>query len=547
MKFILPKQLKNFPHNLSKFNTGLFWVFATWGIYFLWLWPRMFYYKEQSIWAGFITVWADWAAHVSYAAPFAYKDPGQWFVAHPLFINKPYIYPFVPDAISGLLIRFGLNTVNSFVLPSILFTFMLLYACTKILYTQLKSVKQSYVGLTVFLLSGGLGFLWFLKDLKLNGISAIIFPPQTYTSIIESNVAWINLIWAQILPQRSFLMGFPLALLVIIFTLTNQNKKLDTKLAIKILLYGIIAGLLPIIHFHSFLALIIVLGTFGITNLRSYKFYTLLAIVSALVSSIVWFVFYKQGITESPIRIYIGWMSKSLEINFIYFWILNWGIFLPLALAGTFINKLYKSQIVISGYVIFIICNLVLFQSYDWDNSKILIYAYLFLSIPVVKFLAYLYKKNILFKTTAVIFFTVLIFSGLLDTYRLYNKKELAHELYSKDQLYVAQQINSYIKSGDVVLTATNHNNLVSGFTKGQILMGYNGWMWSYGFDYLPVEQDIDNFFTNPSKDVVKKYKVKYILYGPSEREIAPSSEYLLENQFSLVFKYKEYAFYKAD
>ncbi|MDP3724755.1 MAG: hypothetical protein Q8R11_03960, partial [bacterium] len=90
-------------------------LFGTWGIYFALLWPKMLFWNKEEIWAGWIGVWADWSVHFTYASVFAYRPIGEWFIGHPLFVGRQqFSYPFVADAISGLLIRLGLDPVFVF-------------------------------------------------------------------------------------------------------------------------------------------------------------------------------------------------------------------------------------------------------------------------------------------------------------------------------------------------------------------------------------------------------------------------------------------------
>jgi hypothetical protein len=348
------------------------------------------------------------------------------------------------------------------------------------------------------------------------------------------------------------LLGFSLTLCILIYILSKTKIKvqISLKLVLKVILLSIFAALLPLIHFHSFIALIIICAVLFVYNIKNYKFYLTFAAVTGLLSFIVWSAFYSKGITESPISIRLGWMAnkENLDVNFIYFWILNWGMFLPLAIIGTIAFKLYKNSLVMSGVVLFTVCNLVLFQQYDWDNSKILIYAYLFLTIPVIKTLSWLISKNMTVKLFTILLFLTLVFSAFVDSYRLYNNKKLAHELYSKESLDTAKTINAVINSGDVVLTGLNHNNLVAGHTKGQILAGYPGWLWSYGFDYISVTDDVKAMYQGKDSNLslFNKYSIKYILVGPSERSIKGFNQEFFDFNFKPIIENNTYTFYKV-
>ena len=73
---------------------------------------------------------------------------------------------------------------------------------------------------------------------------------------------------------------------------------------------------------------------------------------------------------------------------------MNWGLLLPLALWGTIQMRDYRHPMVIGGWVLFALCNIIRFQPWNWDNSKLLTWSYLMLIIPVVRVLSYLWRTN---------------------------------------------------------------------------------------------------------------------------------------------------------
>jgi hypothetical protein len=142
------------------FLSGLIVLFLTWGSYFFYLWPRLFYWTQDGIEAGWIGIYGDWAAHMAYASVFAYRPATLWLTAHPLYYDQKFTYPFAADMLSGLLIRLGIDPVAAFVVPSILLTLMLLFALYAFFVYQLKSIKQALLpsfSLAVVLVGGGFG------------------------------------------------------------------------------------------------------------------------------------------------------------------------------------------------------------------------------------------------------------------------------------------------------------------------------------------------------------------------------------------------------
>src|SRR5690606_37797458 len=122
------------------------------------------------IWAGWINIWGDWAAHASYASVFAYRGPLDWFISHPLYKGVKFTYPFLADAISGWIMRLGFDMIAAFILPSIALSLIVLTVMYLFYAAILHSNKQAFLALSLNLTSGGLGFLWFIEDFLHNPV-----------------------------------------------------------------------------------------------------------------------------------------------------------------------------------------------------------------------------------------------------------------------------------------------------------------------------------------------------------------------------------------
>ncbi|MEK6857706.1 MAG: hypothetical protein AABX39_03920, partial [Nanoarchaeota archaeon] len=233
-------------------------------------------------------------------------------------------------------------------------------------------------------------------------------------------------------------------------------------------------------------------------------------------------------------------------INFIYFWILNWGFFLPIAFWSIWKNKLYKNFIILGSIIIFVLCNLFILQPYDWDNSKLFTWVYLIFSIPVTLFLVDLWKKNLLWKIVAIFLFISITASGGLDLIRLTHAEELSAQFLSAEEIELAEKFRNISKPTDIILTSDKHNHWVSTLTGRQILMGYSGWLWSYGIKYEDRRKEIVSMFSGSeeSKHLLQKYDVSYAVIGPSERSDFSANETFFEENYKRVLKKGEYAVY---
>ena len=104
----------------------LIFLFATLGLYLLFLMPRLFWEKGDELWVGHIHLWSDWPFHLAMARQFADNPPAHWLDHHPMVAGEPLRYPFFSAFLSGMLLRLGLSLRWAILLPNIVFIELLL-------------------------------------------------------------------------------------------------------------------------------------------------------------------------------------------------------------------------------------------------------------------------------------------------------------------------------------------------------------------------------------------------------------------------------------
>ena len=486
--------------------------------------------------------------HFTYASVFAYRPIVAWFIGHPLFVGRQqFSYPFVADAISGLFIRFGLDPVFIFVVQSFVLTLILLGILFLFYGHILRSSGQAFLALTLFLTSGGLGWWYFLLDWMKNPIlETLKFPPQEYTHIGSEVIEWINVVTAQIVPQRAFLLGLPVMLVILLLLLRWSERGWSVE-RWKIVLLGISSSFILIIHTHSFLALVLI-STLWMMMDRKRAPWFLFALGAAFPSVVLYFLFYGQSVGQGFFSFHPGWLAhqQSKNVNWFWFWIWNWGIFLPFALIASWKTRLYRHYLVASGIMLFAISNLVLFQPYDWDNSKILTWSYVFLCIPVARGLASLWSRSALLRSGAILLFFMMTASGFLDLWRILQTDKLSSRMWSEEEIALASEFRRISHPTDLVLTSDQHNHWVSTLTGRPVMLGYKGWMWTYGIDYTEVDADMQTMFagTEKSSELLRQYDMKYVVIGPSERRDYQANEEFFDERYPVVLQSPAYRVY---
>lgn len=496
-------------------------LFLTWGSYFIYIWNNMLYWKKDGIYAGWRYVWGDWPGQFAFAMRFAYWSPFRWFESNPLYVEHKFTYHFFANMIPGILIRLGFDEVKAFVIPSILTTLVLLISLYVFYFNELNSPAKSYFALTIFLANGGLGFLWLISDfIKSQKIETIVNPVHQYTNFPKLHIHCNNFITTEFLPQRPFLLGVTVALLLFIILMNWIKKDFKNINSIKLFIMGLFIGFMPIIHSYTFIALIVFIFVCFITIRNHFTKWTTISLGVLFSGFLVNHFIFGDQIPRSMIKLYFGWLATEQKVNFLYFWLINWGLFLPLLIVSIKRFQYYKNPLIVSGIMIFILCNVFSFSPFKWDSYKLLTWSYLFFCIPVVEYLGKLWDSN---RRTLKVFVIIAVFSmiasGLIDLHRITNFKRFSLRMWTMGQVNLAKEFRKISSPYSRVLTAGSHDHWVACLSGRQILMGYRHWLGTWGINTDEIAADIRRMFVDGSsaEELFEKYKVDYVVIGQQE------------------------------
>ncbi len=464
--------------------------------------------------------------HLALAANFAYRPVPHWLDSLPVYSGAPVTYPFVSNLISGLLLRVGFSYPFSFVLPSILVTMITLVVLYHFFTTFLHSARAACLASTILLCSGGIGAFLVLKE---KGVAVLGDPTVTLTQVPSLSIEVNTLVASMLIPQRAFLFGLPLGLMLLQF-LYKQFLMMKKDVSFSRLHYvgmGLLAGLLPIIHTHTYLVIVFASLWIGIASLSSWKRWLFFAIPAAILSLVLYRIFLKEGVsTSSFFSIVPGWYVRDGVFAWLWFWLKNWGLFLGVSLLGTWQLRSKRSRqlfyFVSFFWALFILGNLVQFQPQIWDNTKLFAWVYVGLTIPVVTVLASVYRSSIVGKLVAALLVMVLIFSGALDLLHNLNSEKKTFQMLSSDEIQLGVIGRQLIPPSASVLTPATVTNPISMIAGRSVTLGYPGWAFSYGLPYAERERDIKEAYQGmQALDVVAaRYQASFV-YIPSGTGVA--------------------------
>lgn len=495
--------------------------FLPWGVYFSILWLRMLVITPKGLFAGHPYVWADWSMHLALASNFAYRPVQHWFDSLPVYAGARVTYPFVSNLFSGLFLHLGFSYPLAFLLPSLLVTMMTLVILYRFYTIFLRSTLAACLASTILLCSGGIGAFLLVRE---KGLEVLLDPTITLTQIPALAIEVNTLVASMLIPQRAFLFGLPLGLLLLNFLYTEflMKKKVTTFSKLHYVGMGLLAGLLPIIHTHTYLVIVFASLWIGIVSLNSIKRWLFFAGPAAVLSFLLYLVFLKDGVSGSSFFSFVpGWYVHDGLIAWMWFWVKNWGLFLGVALLGTVWVRRHESiklfYFVCFFWALFILGNLVQFQPQIWDNTKIFAWVYVGLTIPVVVLLSALYRVKIVGKLITALVVGILIFSGALDLIHNLDSEKKTFQMLSSDEISLGVAARDLIPAEASVLTPATVTNPISMIGGRSVLLGYPGWAFSYGLSYADREADIVAAYQgSQALDVVaSRYQATYV-YVPS-------------------------------
>ena len=197
------------------------------------------------------STYGDMSMHLGFITSLAAQDvfPPEYSI----MTGEKLCYPFLCDSISSSIYIWGSSLRFAYILPMLVAFVQVLFAVYLFALDWLKSKAKATLAFILFFFNGGLGFIYFMDLSKDSSLSfGDIFNGfyTTPTNLTDNNIRWVNIIIDMLLPQRATLFGYSV-LFVYIWLLYKAVFEKNYKLYP---LCAVLAGALPMIHTHSFLA-----------------------------------------------------------------------------------------------------------------------------------------------------------------------------------------------------------------------------------------------------------------------------------------------------
>jgi hypothetical protein len=532
---------------------------------------------NEGISTGLLNNFGDLPFHLSVITGFAY---GHNFPPEdPTYAGVRFTYPFLSDFVSAMFVQTGSDLRQSMFIENFILGISFVGVLHRWALVMLRDRLAAIITPLLVLLNGGFGF-WLLfnkagsDDKGLLGVLKNL--PPSFTVIPETTWRWGNAVSTLLIPQRGFLMGLPLA--VMVFTqwwlVANpapvetaetkkktpqrtkniepdvQNQSLFAQPNVRRMIgAGVIAGLLPLAHAHTFVVVMTMGMCLALIQRKWRDWFVFFLVGSVIALPQLWWSTSHSAVHASKFfALEFGW-DHGRENPFL-FWFKNTGIFIPMIFAALlYRGKDYLiNRRLLLFYLPFTLCfivpNFLKMAPWIWDNIKVLFYWWVASAPIVALLLSRLWKDNAIRRVMAVVLFACLTLAGALDVAAI-ALRSVKYGIFDSGGVNFAQLVKEKTAPRALIVHAPVHNEPI--FLSGRkSLMGYPGHIWTHGLEFAQRETDIKRIYAGApnAEQLLQQYGIEYAVVGPLERNVLQVNEQFF-SRFEKVGDVGGYQLYK--
>ena len=503
---------------------------------------------DGSWWVGQST-YGDLAMHMSFVT--SLKNSA-FPPDYSIFPGMQLSYPFLMDSLSTSFYLFGWNLQSALAVPGTLMM-ALCYMGVMCLAREMTVGKKTIIlAALLFFLNGGLGFfydfdlaggteydgtltIWTRIENILNGY--YMTPTNQPT---PNNLRWSNVIADLMVPQRTLLGGWCMVLPCFYLLWTTFTDKAEKNWR-PVILLGIWAGALPLIHTHSFVALALcsagllaydmIHGPQRVQQLKWYAIYGGIACILS-VPQLFGFTFnqvFQEGMenaNNSFIEFWFNWVNSTngrfsgMIDGYGWFYLKNIGLPFLILIVALFEKNSKWRRIFAGALPIILAGEFIRFQPNIYDNNKLLYLAWLLCCMIVADWCGMLWRKMKGLRARSVIAAMAAVAFFLSAGLTLWREAVSEYQAFSANAVALGEYARDNTEEDATFLTGVHHLNPIASIAGRDIVCGPDLWLYYHGLDTNERKNDIRAFYADPEKNaaVLDKYGVDYILVSSYER-----------------------------
>jgi len=464
--------------------------------------------------------WGDFGLHAAIISHLAVFD--RMPMDLPVASGAHLTYPFLVDLLSALYLREGWSLHLSLLLPGVL---LALAICQLLLSVSLRlfgHVGAAVSGLVLFLLTGSAaGLPVAYADWRHGGQSLLGFLshlPRDYTVLSAENGDVTNLVTDALLPQRAILFGFGVALTVLVLLHAARN----TGERRYLLLGGVLIGLLPMAHPHTFITCGAVLVAFtveAVLRQRRVPWSHLAAAGIALALAapqLAWQQLANGGGTGGRFR--LGWMVGGGESIWAFWWT-NFGLtgILFITLPLLLLRPAWRHYLV--WYLPFLgilaVTQVYAFQPFEYDNLKMIYYAYLMAGLFAGFLAVQAYRAS---RWSLVLLLPAALVVAVPGALSLTHEFQMRYQFADTADVALAGWVRANTAPDDVFIGTDRPTEPVATLGGRSIILGYRGWLFNFNLPYAQREAAVSAALQGRVDDpMVRRFAPGYLFVAANE------------------------------
>ena len=225
----------------------------------------------------------------------------------------------------------------------------------------------------------------------------------------------------------------------------------------------------------------------------------------------------------------------------------NFGLPLLLIFPAYFAVPTYLRTFYIPFVALMVFCFLFIISPNDYDNLKLMYYWYSVTAVILSVWLCRLLGRP---KLRFLVFLIILCCSasGALTVPR---EAKLVQRIFSPEEIEAGNFARDSLPPKVLFLSGQYHNQPVLCLAGKPIVLGYDFWIISHGYDtaiYEAIKNDVRTIYDGgpDTGRLLEKYKVDYIYIGPHERTDVKANVEYFDKHYAAVFKNKDITIYDA-
>lgn len=504
---------------------------------------------------------ADWMMHLSQVMAFS-KLPFWYVLTHnPIYAEAPLNYPFFVNWFSGVLYALSGDLVFAMLLPMILGTFIFLGGAYFLAYTLTGSRWIPFFALSLLFFGAGFHVFTLFSSPDL----AHILSQRDYEQdafLVKQGYHWKAFFETSFLPQRALMWGMGVGFFLFGIFCKWWKKDFQGTSSLHLFLLGCGFGMLSFLHTHSLLFAFLFFALLGVWNIK--KWYSFLWIgMGAITIAIPVFSVVLLRDTESFLSLFpLRWAGE----NAVVFWLKNWGV-IPLlflflwkplfikvwnrnegAKESEAVIRIWEVFVSVAG--VFLISNIIQLQPNWWDNTKIWVWVLFFVGVLGGKAVQWAWEKS---KTperktkwgiqTGIFLWGILAtISGIWMSFSPFFSAGNPLQIFSAPELKKAEVFRGNIPPEALILTSDYFKTFVGPLTPNQMVMGYRGWLQSYGINTNPRSEAVQKMFSGgaPAKKLFAELGVQFVVIDSAARRDWSADEDFFEHEYEKVLSFPD-------